>query len=268
MDETRLSLCWTTLEFSRLYTYITYTFYLCEYTYPHPSPRVCFYPVNIKTLTHFINSYKKMSLFTSSFLICFALPPLLLEVVQAVVTPTALSTIPTATASPISPPPDTFADDLIQKLVTASLYSTLFANGGDYQATCDAINAGNLSGVGSSGINGTAVRSEICTGASLVAQNADLGPAFREFYRRGAGSLAIALFAVRIVGGFAGGPNLTGLCSEIEEELINVLFVGFTDTDVGSQVKNYICGAAAASSSASATCPTKIPTGGYNHTIP
>lgn len=207
--------------------------------------------------------------FKSFFLICFALPLLLCKVVQAVVTPTALlTTIPTApaTSSPISPPLDPFVDDLIQKLVTASLYSTLFANGGDYQATCDAINPKGLSGVGSSGINGTAVKSEICTGASLVASNADLGPALREFYRRGAGSLAIALFAVRIVGGFAGGPNLTELCAEIDEELINVLFVGFTDTDVGSQVKNYICGAAAAaasSSSASAACPTKIPTGGY-----
>lgn len=85
----------------------------------------------------------------------------------------------------------------------------------------------------------------------------------REYYRRGAGFLAIALFAVRIVGGFAGGPDLTGLCKEIDEELLNVLFVGFTDTDVGSQVKQYICDAAAAAaasasaSSAAAACPTE-----------
>lgn len=186
-------------------------------------------------------------------------------------TPTALPKIPVLpapTASPL-PPVSPFVEDLINKLVTASLYATLFANGGDYQAVCDAIVPENISGVGSSGINGTAVKAEICTGASLVAQNPDLGPFLRDSNRRGAGYLAIALFAVRVVGNFAGGPDLAKLCSEIEAELINVLFIGFTGTDVGSEVKDYICGAAASSSSAAASArPTKIPKCNYGYTHP
>lgn len=178
-------------------------------------------------------------------------------------TPTALpqpAVLPAPTASPL-PPLSPFIDDLIAKLVTASLYATLFANGGDYRAVCDAIIPENISPVGSSGINGTAVKSEICTGAYLVSLNPDFGPFLRDFNRRGAGYLATALFAVRLAGGFAGGSDLAKLCTEIEEELINRLFIGFTDTDVGTQVKNYICGAAASSSpSAAAACPTQAPT--------
>ena len=180
---------------------------------------------------------------------------------------TAVPEIPTPTASPL-PPLSPFVQDLVNKLVTASLYATLFANGGDYQAVCNAIIPENLSGVGSSGINGTAVKSEICTGASLVAKNPDLGPFLRESNRRGAGYLATALFAVRVAGNFAGGPDLATLCTEIEVELINVLFIGFTNTNVGSEVKDYICGAAASSSAAAAlACPTKIPTSNYNYTL-
>lgn len=213
-------------------------------------------------------------------LACFALPLLFSRAEAAssstgeAPTPTALlttPTLPTPTASPL-PPVSPFVEDLINKLVTASLYANLLANGGDYQATCDLIVPENISGVGSSGINGTAVKTEICTGASLVAINPDFGPFLRDFNRRGGGYLATALFAVRIAGNFAGGPDLATLCTEIEAELINLLFVGFTDTDVGSQVKDYICGAAAASSSssaaASAACPTKIPTSNYDYTLP
>lgn len=206
-------------------------------------------------------------MFFTSTLTYFALPLLLSQVDAAspageTQAPTALTTIPsipTPSASPL-PPLSPFVGDLINKLVTASLYSTLYANGGDYRATCDAIIPENVSGVGSSGINGTAVKSEICAGASLVAQNADYGPFLRESYRRGAGYLATALFAVRIAGNFAGGSDLAKLCTEIEAEIINDLFIGFTGTDVGSQVKDYVCSAAASSSSSALACPTEIPT--------
>lgn len=212
-------------------------------------------------------------LFISS-LAFVALPLLLIEVEAAspTGTPTALTTIPTLPtpiASPL-PPLSPFIDDLIKKLVTASLYATLFANGGDYRALCDAIVPENLSGVGSSGINGTAVKTELCAGADLVAKNPDFGPFLRESNRRGAGYLATALFAVRVAGGFAGGTNLAKLCSEIEADLINPLFIGFTDTDVGTQVKDYICSVAAASSSSAATiaCPTQVPKRSYDYTLP
>ena len=182
---------------------------------------------------------------------------------QGSATRTALPTAPVAppapTASPL-PPVSPFVGDLLTKLATAVLYASLFANGGDYQAFCDAIIPENLSGIGPPGINGTGVKNELCTGATLVARNADFGPFLTEGNQRGVTYLATALFAVQVAGGFAGGPDLAMLCSEIEAELVNTLFIGFTDTDVGSQVKDYVCSAAAS--------PTPNRSGYYNYTLP
>ena len=52
--------------------------------------------------------------------------------------------------------------------------------------------------------------------------------------------------------GYAGGPNLATLCSEIEATLIDIIFTSYTP-DFGTAVRNYVCSAAAASASASAT---------------
>ena len=199
---------------------------------------------------------------------CVALP-LLLPGIEAASsagaspTRTALPTVPvtpsTPTASPL-PPVSPFVGDLLTKLATAVLYASLFANGGDYQALCDVIVPENLSGTGPPGINGTGVKDEVCTGATLVAQNAGFGPFLTKGNQQGVTYLATALFAVQVAGGFAGGPDLAKLCSEIEEELINTLFIGFTDTDVGSQVKDYVCGAAAS--------PKPNRPGYYDYTLP
>ena len=190
---------------------------------------------------------------------------------QSQTSPTVIPTVPTVpapTASPI-PPPGALLQDLLAKLVTAVLYVSLFSNGGDYQALCDALVPDNLSNIGSGGVNGTAIKNEICTGAQLVAANAAFEPFLVETNQRGVDFLAVALFAVQVAGKYAGGPDLTTLCSEIEAERINLLFIGFTDTDTGTQIKDYVCGAAASSSSAAAaTRPARPSTGYYDYALP
>ena len=57
--------------------------------------------------------------------------------------------------------------------------------------------------------------------------------------------LAQALFAVQVASGYAGGTDLNTLCSEIQTQLINGLFVGYVP-DGGTAIKNYVCGASAA----------------------
>lgn len=200
-------------------------------------------------------------------LVCCAFP-LLLSKVQAQ-TPTSVPQVPTQptpTASPL-PPISPMVADLLGELATAQIYASLFANGGDYQALCDAIVPENLSGIGGAGlgtVNGTGVKAEICTGASLVAQNADYGPFLTQGNQRALGYLATALFAVQVAGEFAGGPDLADLCAEIEEELINLFFLGFTNTDVGTQVKKFVCDAARASASTPVpACRTPPPAGNY-----
>lgn len=185
-------------------------------------------------------------------------------------TATALAEVPTLpapTASPL-PPVSPFVGDLIGKLATAIYYSFLLANGGDYQAICDAIEPKNLSGLGNGDVNGTVIKKQVCTGASFVAANAALGPFLIEGNQRGSTYLATALYAVQVAGNFAGGPDLAKLCTEIEAELINGLFTNYTDTDVGSQIKDYVCGAAASSSRSASACPTAIPTRNSTHHHP
>lgn len=177
-------------------------------------------------------------------------------------------TVPAPTASP-TPTPGPILQDLLAKLVTAALYVSFFSNGGDYQALCDALVPENLSNIGSGGINGTAIKNEICTGAQLVAANAALEPFLVETNQRGVDFLAVALFAVQVAGNYAGGPDLNTLCSEIEAERINLLFIGFTDTDTGTQIKDYVCGATASPSSATAAArPTQFSMGYYDYTLP
>lgn len=55
-----------------------------------------------------------------------------------------------------------------------------------------------------------------------------------------------------MAGGYAGGPNLAALCNEIEADIINRIFIAYTRTEAGDQVKDLVCNAAAASASAAA----------------
>ena len=52
----------------------------------------------------------------------------------------------------------------------------------------------------------------------------------------------------RVAGGYAGGTNLQTLCNEINEAIINPIFIGFTNTNVGTEVKDFVCAAASAAS--------------------
>ena len=58
-----------------------------------------------------------------------------------------------------------------------------------------------------------------------------------------------ALFAVQVAGMYAGGTDLQTLCDEIQETLLNNLFINYIE-GVGTQVRNFVCGAAAATAAA------------------
>lgn len=196
-----------------------------------------------------------------------ALPLLVLSVqaissAEASPTPTAFVSIPplaTPTASPL-PPVAPFVQDFLNKLTTAVFYNFLLANGGDYQALCDAVEPENIDAIGSGGANGTAVKTEICAGANLVAANPAFEPFLVKSNQLGIPILGTALFAVQVAGNFGGGPDLAKLCTEIEADIINRLFIGYTNTAVGTEVKDYICSAAASSSSSVSVSPTPLPT--------
>ena len=197
---------------------------------------------------------------------------------------TTIPAIPSPTASPI-PPVDSRTADYLGKLTTASFYAFLLANGGDYQALCDAIVPENLSNIGSGGINGTAIKKEICAGASIVAGFPEFEDVLIKGNQVAIRSLGVAILAVEIAGGFGGAPDLGQLCAEIEPQYINGVFVNYTNTDFGDEIKDYICSAAAdapatpssgSPSSArsaipsrlSSRLPSRVPSGGPSGSSP
>ena len=148
-------------------------------------------------------------------------------------------TIATPTASPLPPVNPTVAA-FIGELSTAILYASLISNG-NLPGLCPLINPPALSNI--TGIDGEAVQREVCGGATVVAQNATLGEiVVLENQNPGVSVLATALFAVQVAGNYAGGTDLDTLCSEIETQVINNLFINYID-NFGTRVKNYICNA-------------------------
>ena len=127
------------------------------------------------------------------------------------------------------------------------------------------INPSSLDEIAGVAINGSAVQQEVCAAAALNLYSATLGSTIISENQAGVSYLFTALYAVQIAGNFAGGTNLATLCSEIEDTLIDNLFIGFIP-NVGTAVKNYVCNAAIASSTsapypANSTIPACTPTG-------
>lgn len=154
------------------------------------------------------------------------------------------TTIPAPTASPL-PPVSPTVEAFIGELSTAILYASLIGNDNDLAALCPLINPPALSNI--TGVNGTIVREEVCAAATVVAENAEFGEQLVLLNQRGVSLFATALFAVQVAGNYAGGTDLNTLCSEIEADLISLLFIGYID-NFGKTVKDYVCNAARSTS--------------------
>ena len=160
----------------------------------------------------------------------------------------------TPTASPLPPISDT-AQSFIDELSAALLYVQLIANGGNGAASiCSAINTLALDNITNPAINGTAVQNEICSLGVIQVSDPSLADLVAIENQEGVTYLATALYAVQVAGGYAGGPNLAKLCSEIEAEFIDRLFIGYVP-NAGTQVKDYVCAAASATSGPTGTSP-------------
>lgn len=175
---------------------------------------------------------------------------------------------PAPTASPL-PPVSQAVEAFIGELATAILYASLIGNDNELASLCPLIDPPALSNI--TGINGEIVRGEVCAAAKIVARNSALGEQVVLENQKGVSLLATALFAVQVAGNYAGGTNLNTLCSEIEAELIDLLFINYID-DVGTKVKDYVCNAAkstpASSSSNTTTETCTSPTGFANEVVP
>ena len=132
------------------------------------------------------------------------------------------------------------------------MYAELFSNAGGEEKLCSVINPSSLAEISGIAINGTAVQQEVCALAAIEFTSPSLSSVVISENQLAVQYLATALFAVQVAGNYAGGPNLAKLCSEIEANLINGIFVGYI-ADEGTAVKNYVCSAASASASASAS---------------
>ena len=154
------------------------------------------------------------------------------------------------TASPL-PPVSPTVQEFIDELSTAILYAELISNAGDEAKLCSVINPASLDEISGVAINGTAVQREVCALAAIDFTSPSLSAAVVSGNQAAVSYLATALFAVQVAGGYAGGPDLAALCSEIEATLIDGIFINYTP-NIGTAVKNYVCSAAAASASTSA----------------
>ena len=155
---------------------------------------------------------------------------------------------------PINPTPQAF----INELQTAILYASLIGNDGNVPKLCSVINPAALFKI--EGINGTAVLNEVCGAAVVELQLPSVTTTLITENQLGVQLLSVALFAVQVAGGYAGGTNLATLCNEINETLLNNLFIGFIDKG-GTAIKNYVCGAANSTSS----CPCNSTTSANLH---
>ena len=121
------------------------------------------------------------------------------------------------------------------------------------------INPASLDQISGVAINGTAVQQEVCALAAIEATSPNLGPIVISANKLAISFLETALFAVQVAGNYAGGPNLARLCSEIEADLIDAVFINYIPK-VGTAVKDYVCSVASTSSSAITTAtPSATP---------
>jgi len=158
----------------------------------------------------------------------------------SIVTPSA----PIPTATPF-PPVSATIQTFINELATTILYAELLANGGDTPKLCSVINPASLDGITSPAINGSAVQTEICAGASIDIYYPSLYPFVVSGNQQGVSYLFTALYAIQVAGGF---PNdLQTLCNSIEATLINNLFMGAVP-NVGTAVEDCVYSTASASS--------------------
>ena len=178
---------------------------------------------------------------------------------------------PTPTASPL-PPVSSKIQTFIDELSTALLYAELISNGGNSEKLCSVINPSSLDQINGIAINGSAVQAEVCALGAIDFDSPSFATTVTSLNQKGVSYLATALFAIQVAGNYAGGCNLATLCSEIEATLIDNLFINYIP-NVGTEVKNYVCSAASASSASSSasksgtpapTSATSYPTGAAN----
>lgn len=166
-------------------------------------------------------------------------------------------TPPTPTASAL-PPIDPIAQTFLKELGTASIYAFLIGAGDGTartaEAICEAIKPDQIDKIGPGSFDGAAIQREACAAATLESDTPNVTGPLIASNRAGVGYLATAVLGVELAAGVGGAPDLKKICSEIEAELIDRLFINYTNTTVGTQVRDYICNAAnAALSSSSST---------------
>ncbi|KAL8809398.1 MAG: hypothetical protein Q9200_003446 [Gallowayella weberi] len=141
----------------------------------------------------------------------------------------------------VPPPPiNGTGQTLSDELRTAILYVSLIGNDANLAKLCSVINPAAL--FNETGINGTAVQTEVCSAAAIAQFLPGLAQAVVLSNQVGVSYLQTALFAVQAVSRFAGCVNRTMLCSEIDETVINNLFIGYIN-GTGTATKRYVCGA-------------------------
>ena len=136
-------------------------------------------------------------------------------------------------------------------MTTAFIYVTLLSDNPELlREICGSLNPARLDKIaqppGYPGINGTAIRNEVCYVASLNAYYPKIAELVTEGQPADVPLIARALFAVQVASGFAGGTDLNKLCVDLNPTLLNGLFQGFTapDAKTGNQIQDYVCGVA------------------------
>ncbi len=156
-----------------------------------------------------------------------------------------------------APPVDPAAQILVDELRTAILYAELIGNDGNLAKLCSTINSAVL--FNETGINGTAVQNEVCSAAAIAKYLPGIAQAVILENQTGVSFLQAALFAVQVVSrmlksipfekrtllirpnpGFDGCSDRKTLCNEVDEVLINNLFIGYVN-GTGSAMKRYVC---------------------------
>ena len=158
----------------------------------------------------------------------------------------------TPTASPL-PPISANAQTLIDELRTTIIYASLIGSGGFPEGLCGDLDPAGFDNF--TAYNGTVIRDEVCNTAFIQKFIPGVYSSVKLENQVAVSYLFTALFAVQVAGGFAGGTNLATLCSEIESDLIDNIFIGYVEGG-GTAVKNYVCAAANKTTSLTAPYPT------------
>ena len=129
----------------------------------------------------------------------------------------------------VLPPFTGEAQQLVMELATAIYIVEVINNDGGLQKVCETL---NVTALFFEGLNGSLAKEKICAAA------AQPPPPANESSFNGIIALATALYAVEVAGHYAGGTNLTALCSVVDAQTISLL--GFD----GPLIKDYVCSAA------------------------